>query len=97
MLLQLYWNVTFSIMYKVFKKILLISSSPLSKIKYYVIRTEFQVKGPVYVPSLLWALNQPVLSESTINSLIEYLDSVVCANLPYNEQDLKLFNLVNPI
>ena len=88
---------SFSASCKKFQKNLLISSSPLSKIKYYVIRTEFQVKGPVYVPSLLWALNQPVLSESTINSLIEYLDSVVCANLPYNEKDLKLFNLVNPI
>ena len=95
MSLQLYWYVTFSIMYQFFKKILLTSSSPLSRIKYYMIRIEFQVKSPPYVLSFLKVLNQPVISESTMGSFIEYLDSVVCANLPYKEQDL--FNIFNPI
>ena len=30
-----------------------------------------------------------------MGSFIEYLDSVVCVNLPYKEQDL--FNIFNPI
>ena len=92
---QLYWYVTFSIMYQFFKNILLISSSPLSRIKYYMIRIEFQVKSPPYVLSFLRVLNQPVISESTMGSFIEYLDSVVCANSPYNEQNL--FDIFHPI
>ena len=55
---------------------------PLSKIKYYAIRIEFQVGGSLHAHSFLWVLNQPALSDSTTDSFIEYFDIVVSANLP---------------
>ena len=61
--------------------------------QYYAIRIEFQVRGPPHVHSFLWVLNQSVLSDSTIDSFIEYLDTVVSANLPCKQQNLELFNL----
>ena len=68
-----------------FLKIPLISTSPLSKVKYFAIRIEFQVGGSLHAHSFLWVLNQPALSDSTIDSFIEYFDpviSVISANLP---------------
>ena len=77
-----------------FKEILLISGNPLSKIKHYDIKIEFEVRDSPHVHSFLWVLHQSALSEWIIDSFIEYLDSVFCANLPYKEQDLEFFNLV---
>ena len=42
----------------------------------------------------MWVLNQPVLSDSTTDFFIEYLDSAASANLPCKQQNLELFSLV---
>ena len=70
-----------------FKEILLISTSPLSKVKYYAIRIEFQVRGSPHVHSFMRVLNPPLLLHSTINSFIEYLETVVSANLPCKQEN----------
>lgn len=92
-----YWHVIFNIVYSLFlKEILLIFTNPLSKVKYYAIRIEFQVRESPNVRNLLFlcVLNQLVLSDSTIDSFIEYPDTVVSANFSCKQQYLKLFNLV---
>lgn len=58
----------------------MISVSSLSKVKYFAIRVEFQVRGSPHVHSFLWLFNQPVLFESNIDVFIDYLGSVATAN-----------------
>ena len=63
-----------------FKEILV--DGPLGKIKYYVIRFEFQVRGSPHIHSFLWILNAPVLSKDTIDHYKEWVDSNISARVP---------------
>ena len=65
----------------------------MSKVQYYAIRVEFQVRGSPHIHSFLWVLNQPKLTVDTIDQYIEFWDAVVSANLPSEEADPLLHNL----
>ena len=75
-----------------FKQILF--DGPLEKIKYYVIRVEFQVRGSPPMHSFLWFLIAPVLSEDTIDHFKEWVDSIISARLPNPTKNSKLFEFV---
>ena len=77
-----------------FKEILIIRDGPLRKVKYYAIRVEIQFRDSPHIHSFLWVLNAPTLVENTINEYVEFLDSVVCGNLPSEEGDPHLHQLV---
>ena len=75
-----------------FKEIIL--NGPLGNVKYHVIRVEFQVRGSPHVHVFLWIVNPPVLTESTKEEYIVFVDSIVRADLPNSELEPGLFNLV---
>ena len=75
-----------------FKEILV--DGPLGKIKYYVIRFEFQVRGSPHIHSFLWILNAPVLSKDTIDHYKEWVESNISARIPDPSKNPKLFELV---
>ena len=77
-----------------FKEILIIRDGPLGIVKYYAIRAKFQFRGSKHIHSFLWALNAPTLAKTTINEYVEFLDSVVCGNLPSEEGDPHLYQLI---
>ena len=74
-----------------FKQILIIRDGPLGKVKYYAIRVRFQFRGSLHIHSFRWVLNALTLAENTINEYVEFLDSVVCGNLPSEEGDPHLY------
>ena len=65
-----------------FKEILLIRAEPLGKVNYYTIRVELQFRGSRHIHSFLGIPNAPTLNENPINEYSDFLDSVVCGNLP---------------
>ena len=77
-----------------FKEILITKDGSSGKVKYYDIRVEFQFRGSPNIHSFLWVLNAPTLAENTINEYVEFLDSVVCGNLPSEEGDPHLYQLI---
>ena len=77
-----------------FKKILLIRSEPLGKLKYYAIRVELQFRGLSHIHRFLWILNTLTLSEKSLDDYVEFLDSVLCGNLLSEEGDLHFHHLV---
>ena len=44
--------------------------------------------------SFLWILNAPTLSEKSLDDYVDILDSVVCGNLPSEEEESHLHHLV---
>lgn len=51
-------------------------------VKYYTLRVEFKISGLPHVHSFLWILKAPTLSEKSFDDYVDFLDSVVCVNLP---------------
>ena len=75
-----------------FKEIVV--DGPLGKTIYFAIRVEFQQRGSPHIHSFLWILNAPFLSSDTIPAYKVFVDSVIKASLPENDEDPELFNLV---
>ena len=73
---------------------MIIRDGPLGKVKYYAIGVEFQFRSSPHILSFLWVLNAPTLAENTINWYAEFLDSVVYGNLPSEEGDPHLYQMV---
>ena len=71
-----------------------IRDGPLGKIEYYAIREEFQFLSLPHIHRFLWVLNAPTFAVKIINQYFEFLDSVVCGNLPSEEEDQHLYQLV---
>ena len=53
---------------------------------------EFQFRGLPHTHSFLWI--PPALNETSINEYVDFLDSVVCGNLPSEQEDFHLYQLV---
>ena len=68
---------------------MIIRGGPLGKAKYYSIRVEFQFRDSPHIRSFLWVPNASTLAEN-----VEFLHSVVCGNLPSEEVDPRLYQLV---
>ena len=74
-----YWHVIFNIVYSLFlKEILLIFTNPLSKVKYYAIRIEFQVKESPHIQFFFCGFWISLYYLIQLYSF--YLDTVVSAN-----------------
>ena len=76
-----------------FKEILLNGS--LGKVKYHVIRVEFQVRGSPHVHVFIWVEDPPILTHNTKINYIKYVDDIIRADLPNKEIEPELFRLVN--
>ena len=77
-----------------FKEILLIGSGSLGKVKYYVIRMEFQFRRSLHIHRFLWILNATTLCEKSLDDYVDILDYDVCGRLPSEEKDWHLYQLV---
>ena len=62
----------------------------LGKIKYYVIRVEFQARGSPHVHCLLWAENLTEFRPDNKQEYIDYIDNVMSTSLPTGEESAKL-------
>ena len=71
---------------KFFKVIVV--DGPLSKVKYYAIRVEFQVRGSPHIHSLLQIINSPILSKENIDIYFNFVDSIVKACVPDINENL---------
>ena len=69
-----------------FREIILLSTGLLGKVKYYTICIEFQLRGCPHIHSFLWILNPVQLNEDTVEYYIEFIDSILSANLPFRKR-----------
>lgn len=75
-----------------FKEIVL--DGPLGKVKYHVVRVEFQVRGSPHIHVFLWIVDAPVLSKENKEEYINFVDSVIRADLPDPAVEPELFKTV---
>ena len=75
-----------------FKEIVL--NGPLGKTKYYAIRVEFQVRGSPHIHSFIWILNAPKLNIVCKEEYIQWVDSIILADMPDPVKEKLLFELV---
>ena len=78
------------IFYKVF-----IIDGPIGKSKYYAIRVEFQIRENPHTHSFIWIINAPRISSENMDEYTMWVDGLVKANLPDDETDSTLFELLN--
>lgn len=72
---------------------MILISGTLSDVKYYAVRVSFQVQGSPHVQSFLRVLNEPVTDEDQA-FYVHYLDSVISAILPSQDDDSELYKLL---
>ena len=75
-----------------FKEIVL--DGPLGKVKYYVIRVEFQFRGSPHVHSFVWVVDAPILTKDTKDQYKLFIDQIVKVYLPDPSETPELHNLV---
>ena len=63
-----------------FKEIIV--NSPLGKVKYHVVRVEFQVRGSPNVDIFIWVTNPVILKENNKEEYIAFVDGIIRADLP---------------
>ena len=73
---------------------LFVINGPLGKAQYYAIRVEFQVRGSPHIHSFIWVLNAPILTEETIEDYVRWIDGIISAQLPDQQENSALHNLV---
>ena len=69
-------------------------NGPLGKSKYYAIRVEFQVRGSPHIHSFIWILNAPKLNIESKQEYIQWVDSIIHADMPDPVKEKQLFELV---
>ncbi|XP_066911767.1 uncharacterized protein [Clytia hemisphaerica] len=67
----------------------IVINGPLGKVKFHVIRIEFQFRGSPHAHCLLWVENMPVLTLESIEEYTQFLDSAISANIPTEPSRLK--------
>ena len=78
-----------------FKEIILHKYSPLNSVTNYVIKVEFQFRGSPHVHSFILLKDLPILSDETKQKYINFVDSIIRADLPDETNEPELFKLVN--
>ena len=76
----------------IFKEIVL--DGPIGKVKYYVIRVEFQFRGSPHVHSFVWIVNAPILTKDTKDQYNLFIDQRVKIYLPDPSETPELYNLM---
>ena len=77
-----------------FKEILLHKNSPVSQVKNYVIKVEFQFRGSCHIHSFLWITNSPTLTTENKEEYAKFVDQVIRADLPDPIEEHELHALV---
>ena len=72
----------------------IVSDGPLGKIKHYAIRVEFQVRGSPHIHSLVWVIGAPILSTTSEDEHVAFIDNIIKCELPSSQERLRLFELV---
>ena len=75
-----------------FKEI--VSDGTLGKIKHYAIRVEFQVRGSPHIHSLVWVIGAPILSTTSEDEYVAFIDNIIKCELPNPQERPRLFELV---
>ena len=87
----------FNFQYRVdtfFTEVLLSQSNPIGKITYYALRIEFQMRGSPHLHALIWTSDCPKLTSENKEAYIEFIDKHVQANLPNEQDEPELHELV---
>ena len=64
------------------------------RVKQYLIKEEFQVRGSSHIHSFLRLLNAPILSKVNIQEYISFADGVIKESVPDINKNEELFDLV---
>ena len=75
-----------------FKEI--VSDGTLGKIKHYAIRVEFQFRGSPHIHSLVWVIGAPILSTTSEDEYVPFIDNIIKCELPNPQERPRLFELV---
>ena len=75
-----------------FKEI--VSDGPLGKIKHYTIKVEFQVRGSPHIYLLVWVIGAPILSTTSEDEYVAFIDNIIKCELPNPQKRQRLFELV---
>ena len=75
-----------------FKEI--VSDGPLGKIKHYTIKVEFQVRGSPHIYLLVWVIGAPILSTTSEDEYVPFIDNIIKCELPNPQERPRLFELV---
>ena len=75
-----------------FKEVVL--NDPLGKTKCYAIHVEFQVRGSPHIHSFIWILSAPKLNIESKEEYIQWVDSIIRADMPDPVKEKQLFDLV---
>ena len=77
-----------------FTEVLLSRNNPIGKITYYALRIEFQMRGSPHLHALIWTSDCPKLTSENKEAYIEFIDKHVQANLPNEQDEPELHELV---
>ena len=77
-----------------FSEVLLSNINPIGKISYYALRIEFQMRGSPHLHALIWTSDCPKLRSESKDAYIQYVDKHVQANLPDENDEPELLELV---
>jgi hypothetical protein len=75
----------------------IILNGVLGNISDYFYRVEFQQRGSPHVHMVLWSSDAPDFQNSDDEELASFIDSYICCNLPSEQEDEELYNLVNSL
>ena len=75
-----------------FKEI--VPDGPLGKITNYAIRVEFQVSVSPHIHSLVWVIGAPILSTTSEDEYVAFIDNIIKCKLPNPQERPQLFELV---
>ena len=73
-----------------FKEVLMTNANPISKIIYYALRIEFQMRGSPHLHALIWTSDCLALTDDSIQAYTEFVDKHVQAYLPNKDAYSKL-------
>ena len=68
----------------------------LGKTKYYAIRVEIQSRGSTHIHSFLWISNAPKLNIESKEQYIQWVDTIILADMPDPVKEKQLLELVKP-
>ena len=72
----------------------MVSDGPLGKIKNYAIRVEFQVRVSPHIHSLVWVIGAPILSTTSEDEYVAFIDNIIKCELPNPQERPQLFEIV---
>ena len=69
--------------------VILSSANPISKVKDYFYRVEFQQRGAPNIQCLFWVENAPGLDTDSDDEVLEFVDKYIKCKMPTDDDELK--------